>query len=160
MKLMMAVCISSFWLAGCASFSSSNTLKERAEAIIHQCQTEIERLTGSKLSHGADRAYVYVPASGSYYAMQFTHGAIGTFGPRGDDQGTVWRCSIDEEKIVFLGDFSSPPLINKEHDERNNEEEDNVKEYLYLRFGDGFRFIAVQKLDFNNIDKHNPKFFD
>lgn len=161
MKLLAAACIVvTFWVTGCSSSLPFDASQNKAEAIIHQCQTEIERRTEKKLSHEADRAYVYESASESYYTMQFSHGAVGTFGPRGADQGTVWSCSVDHGEIKFLGNLSSPPLIDKEYEVPDYNQGDNVNEYLYLRFGDGFKFIAVQKFDENNIDKYNPNFFN
>lgn len=160
MKRIMAIFISFLLVTGCSSLSSSNTSKERAEATINQCQKEIERRTENKLSHDADRAYVYESGSESHYTMQFSHGAIGTFGPRGTDQRTVWSCSIDQGEIKFLGNLSAPPLIDKEYEVPDYNQGDNVNEYLYLRFGDGFKFISMQKFDEGNIDKHNPNFFD
>ena len=104
---------------------------------------------------------IYVDVFESGHSVAFTHGAVGTFGKRSLEYNSLWGCGITEGKIVFLSNFKSVEIIDELRKYPFNDYTQDVKEYLFLKNESGvFEFCCVQNFDENNIDKHNPNFFD
>lgn len=133
-----------FCLAGCSGFAYSNESEAQVKSVILQCRLEIEKKTGNDLSREVDRIYVDEFKAG--YTVSFSHGAVGTFGVRSVDQKSVWGCGVTDGNIVFLGNLSSPALIDQLDKYSFEDYTQDVKEYLYVREGDGLSFVACKTL--------------
>ena len=128
-----------------------------AEYALLVCQSALEKITPAASLEETDNVYVHKFDTG--YTVLFSHGAVGTFGKR-NQQKSIGSCSVANGKIVTAENHSSPSLSNELKDEKIEDYSQDVKEYLFVREGDDFKFCCMQDFDEKNIEKHNPNFFE
>jgi len=140
----------------CSSVSKSGN-SEGAESALLICQSELKKIISTELFEQVDNVYVHKFSAG--YTVLFSHGAVGTFGKRSQKK-SIGSCSLADWKIVTAENHSSPSISGESIDEVIEDYSQDVKEYLFVREGDDFKFCCMQNFNEANIYKHNPGFFD
>lgn len=113
------------------------------------CVQRYEERTGQSLSSDIDRAYVHV--SLDRFGIFFTHGEVGSFGPRSRDYEYFFGCGVhvssSQTDIYYLGKPEEDAIIDRgmRTIDRGFYGE-QVEEAVFMRSGVGFVFKAKQLL--------------
>lgn len=147
------------WLsqASCTHDNVSPQVIASAEIAVKQCVKKLIDLQKERTLAHADHAYVDVFENG--YTVGFSHGAVGSFGPRNPRQRSVWACGVTKNMVVWLGAPSKNPIVDVPNNNDFENYEEGVIEVLFLREGDSYRFHDAQLLDEKNLLKHNPDLY-
>lgn len=149
------------WLsqASCTHDNVSPQVITSAEIAVKQCVDKLIDLQKESTLVHADHAYVDVFENG--YTVGFSHGAVGSFGPRNPRQRSVWVCGVTTSQVVLLveGAVSNKPVLGTFAVHAYENYEEDVIEVLFLREGDSYRFHDAQLLDEKNLLKHNPDLY-
>jgi hypothetical protein len=138
----------------------------RAKAAIEECLAEYVRLAAERPGRWTtvDRAYVRVYEGEP--GILFTHGEVGTFGPRSPDYYSILGCHVaelDGLRVIYLAETRRAPIIGTERDlsaiySRTGpaETDGRAVELVLLRTNDGFEFSQAQTYSDDNLYRHNP----
>ena len=143
-------------LTSCTNSDRSNTPSSNVDFVVSMCEDKMVNESESVLSDGVDR--VYVDAFKSGYSVSFSDGAVGTFGKRSEDVRSVWMCGVSQNKVVYLSELDSLPVIDQLEKYPYENYDEDVKEYLHLRKDESFEFCCSQDFNVNNIKKHKLDF--
>ena len=141
-------------LSSCATVREGAALQRRA---IDFCVAEYTRLSGRALERDLDRAYVLAgDAKLAQLDVLFTRGEVGTFGERSKQFVPYLYCGLLTHSPMKIWALVKPlrnPLIHLPGVKQLTESQpiSELRESLYLRTGDGFRFVAEQPFDPDKI---------
>jgi hypothetical protein len=142
-------------LSSCTPRATDASLPQRA---IDLCVGEYTRLSGRALEPGVDRAYVLVgDAKLAQLDILFTRGEVGTFGERSKSYEAHLYCGVLTRSTMKIHSLRRPlqnPLIDLPGAKQLTEIQpaSELRESLYLRTDDGFRFVAEQPFDPDKIE--------
>jgi hypothetical protein len=143
----------------CANKGPAETVDAKGLEIIGICQKELKRIEGGPIDSDADQAYVYMDEIGAL--VNFTHGALGTFGDRSADYGVVLMCEVvagSPPTVTFMGRPLKDPIVDVPGKTRSSTSVVGTTEILFQRVNGDFRFCCSQPYDEGNLGKHNPNF--
>lgn len=123
---------------------------------VNECKNFIESRTSEAISQNIDTAYVEIFKKGGVVA--FTEGAVGTFGVRDKGYKQHWACGFLRNELVYVTAPMQEPIWDLKSEERFENYEFDVKELLFIKEKDEFKYCCEQLFSPDNIKKHNPDF--